>query len=1065
MKKLKTNIFRLFCLATIVGTVLSIGLINETPDTADASFGESGIPMNDPFEFVEMGVNRTLGDIAIDGDYNGSHIIAWSEVDEATNCVYYYYQRFDPTSQLIDASKQPFPGTNFHCETTAANDVDVTMDFYGNFVLGYMSLDDDYRISIIDKNLSSIATGYYIGTNIVPGSLSLALNKQQDETDFMLLAVYQKDNTSSSHIEGKFLNGDFTGVGGLFTQEFDNSGQIINPVAGIDNYYPKVAFSRTNAMVTWSYENSDLFYRYIDITTGTSSDYAATMPDSTHSLATGASGYYPSIAGLYRFNGNVTGVDDSFIIAWQGSGPGDTNGIFARKVNCVPGAPYCDPNSAAAGNGSNTITVRVNTTTTGAQSRPVVDTYKSLNPSLRVLAEEQSANDYFSVMWIDESDNENPTLKVQNYTGNMARLGSSYTAYDNPETGYVTRTPDITLNVQGDLYLATKNRNSGFLVQRGFISELFKNVFERKYDAEDWSVYGSDVAVAKNGNYAVVRTVSSLVSWTDGDDVVFTLYDKFGNPIRTNEIVTGTDFQEDPRIAFFTDDETSPHYGKFIVVWDGYGSTDDDGIHYRIYNADGTPEGPEQLANNPTVSIGENSPEVAVGNYGEFIITWFYRSGASTAELEYLASHNGSTYVGTIASGFNFSAGAPTTFDVALNPEANASSDSSFRFAAVWDYPLPSPAINFQQGIFNGTNIQLVGGVGSISNAKLPSIDYLALGDEDKFIISYINNSSSDLRGNIYQFNASGSASIYSAQNNIELYSNPYGSETIVPANISFSIYHPEEFAHGVVTYRTNVNYPPYSGLQTGAQFLIWDEIGSTLTKFGPPITLNNTRLLDNANDFYEPRIAYYSNNTDPANSQAVASYLSFSQDDEYHQTFIDPIALGFNKFLQPEAKQEVLSGGKQISVPTSLDFTDIVRAEAKELPNIAQPTPLTVTVTDLDGSPDAVLSIDISDLSHSTDETAPVIPASNFEMRTYDQSSDTDGTPDGLYTLPGSNASFSLQGPNNVYNAFGSGPLTLGTKTDDLTGAWSMYPQFRLTIPSNATTGTYTGTLTFTFA
>jgi len=97
--------------------------------------------------------------------------------------------------------------------------------------------------------------------------------------------------------------------------------------------------------------------------------------------------------------------------------------------------------------------------------------------------------------------------------------------------------------------------------------------------------------------------------WFDGD----------GNPltgeILVNQTAGGT--QENAAVALLDN-------GESIVVWDGVGSGDIDGVYFRRFNADGNPLGGEVLVNNHTADV-QGFADIAISEDGSFTIAWSSR--------------------------------------------------------------------------------------------------------------------------------------------------------------------------------------------------------------------------------------------------------------------------------------------------------------------------------------------------------------------------------------------------------------------------------------------------------
>jgi hypothetical protein len=123
-----------------------------------------------------------------------------------------------------------------------------------------------------------------------------------------------------------------------------------------------------------------------------------------------------------------------------------------------------------------------------------------------------------------------------------------------------------------------------------------------------------------------------------------------GGEFQANTYIT--DYQTNPAVAMNTD-------GDFVVVWQSYGSGDDDSSDYSIqgqrYAADGTPAGEEFQVNSYTTG-DQVHPAVGMSADGDFVVVW--RSDMS----------GGGDFDGTSIQGRIFSSsGAPVTPQAQVN--------------------------------------------------------------------------------------------------------------------------------------------------------------------------------------------------------------------------------------------------------------------------------------------------------------------------------------------------------------------------------------------------------------
>ncbi|EMI55521.1 Cadherin domain protein, partial [Rhodopirellula sallentina SM41] len=129
-------------------------------------------------------------------------------------------------------------------------------------------------------------------------------------------------------------------------------------------------------------------------------------------------------------------------------------------------------------------------------------------------------------------------------------------------------------------------------------------------DDQQWA----RVDAADDGSFVVTWT---LVIEGDPVDVYARRFGAdgtaLGNEFVVNTYVTGE--QHNSSIAVNAS-------GEFIIVWEGKGASDDDGIYYRRFNADGTTIDAAQVRVNVDDLDSETTPDVAMNDSGQFAVVW-----------------------------------------------------------------------------------------------------------------------------------------------------------------------------------------------------------------------------------------------------------------------------------------------------------------------------------------------------------------------------------------------------------------------------------------------------------
>lgn len=252
----------------------------------------------------------------------------------------------------------------------------------------------------------------------------------------------------------------------------------------------------------------------------------------------------------------------------------------------------------------------VNSTTTGAQQ----------TGSSQSVAASASGNSV--VVW--ESYNQDALLTwgiyAQRLDASGARVGSE-TLVNTASLLDDQRRPSVAMNAAGQFAVAWEG--AGLL-------GLFPGIYVQRFNSDgtaagtETGVAGSilldvshaSIGMAADGSFVIVyEAVDTLLS----RGVFARRYDSSGSPLgaafRVNPATAG--LQQSPTVAVRSD-------GSFVVVWQGDGSGDSDGVFARAYDADGTAATGEVLINQTTAG-SQGAPairvlETAAG--GGFVIAW-----------------------------------------------------------------------------------------------------------------------------------------------------------------------------------------------------------------------------------------------------------------------------------------------------------------------------------------------------------------------------------------------------------------------------------------------------------
>ncbi|WP_419195274.1 DUF4347 domain-containing protein, partial [Novipirellula herctigrandis] len=269
-------------------------------------------------------------------------------------------------------------------------------------------------------------------------------------------------------------------------------------------------------------------------------------------------------------------------------------------------------------------------------------------------------------------------------------------------------------------------------------------------DTSGWGVYGQRFdkdGSALGGEFRVTQTDTNdeqwasvamnstgefVVTWTaNGQDgsshgVYARAYDATGTAVTNELLVNSTTSGEQKNSSIGMDS-----LGNFVVMWQGEGIGDANGIFVRRFNADGTArDAAEVLVNTSTASI-QYDAAISVNAHGDFVITW------------------------DDPGGFHFrrfsNAGIPQGTQTNVDSSVNAGNGSialhdDGSFVAVWRDGLTTKDVQARRYDNTGTPIGAEFTVNSTTanNQTAPSIDMDASGN---FIITWEGEGPGDVDG------------------------------------------------------------------------------------------------------------------------------------------------------------------------------------------------------------------------------------------------------------------------------------------------------------------------------
>ncbi|MEO8278350.1 MAG: putative Ig domain-containing protein [Ideonella sp.] len=283
----------------------------------------------------------------------------------------------------------------------------------------------------------------------------------------------------------------------------------------------------------------------------------------------------------------------------------------------------------------------------------------------------------------------------------------------------------------------------------------------RSQDGAGWGVYGQrfDQAGAALGNAFLVNQTTagdqiwatvamdvsgrSVISWTSSnqDGTAYSVYARRynadgsanGGEFRANS--TGSGSQYNSTVAIDGN-------GNFIIVWEGNGPGDTNGIFARRFGADGTAIDAIEFLINADTSRAQHDAGVSMNAAGAFAVTWDNSEGVQIRRYN--------------------SSGLPISGQIKVTEESSAG-DGSIALAedgsivVVWRETQVGRAVVMQR--FSGTGAMLGGN--SVVNSTFSSDQTnpsIAMDGQGNFIVAWEGNGVGDSNGVFAQkFNASGS--------------------------------------------------------------------------------------------------------------------------------------------------------------------------------------------------------------------------------------------------------------------------------------------------------------------
>jgi hypothetical protein len=515
-----------------------------------------------------------------------------------------------------------------------------------------------------------------------------------------------------------------------------------------------------------------------------------------------------------------------------------------------------------------------------------------------------------------------------------------------------------------------------------------------------------------------------------------------------------------PSISYFQD-TSGDGYGRFIVAWEGVtpacaGDPDGLDIFYREIDSTGTVQGScETRVNNETTG-DQKSPDVGAGIYqpnGQPVSDNFaivYKTGETNVESAY---HDTDTFY------YNIIAGSCTSL-TCLKPKVAMSSNGNQAYVWENDDGDGSGVFIYKASGSEFLDIRMAND-STAGNQSSPDVAYLT--DINNIIVSYTNSLDGvtsiiwkrinfpDL-GDIDFGTAASGPSIGTTADFSKIFSSP-SAIFVVWTDL------PNDLEENQIYGR----YFEYSS--GGGTF-------GSYTPFGPAFRVNSTQAGSQSlpavgmNTKGDVAVAWEGNFVG-ASSDSNGAVL---------QGLINPLYAPAYPQLQPEAEQQIIGGGKTLTVPSSITYpagqVNTANVTTKQM-SIRDPVNggadnKFIEIQDLDG---AGFTLSVMLNSDFMLGAVPYILRSDAFIRSWDRS-DTE-TDSGCSVTAVSTCfltendsadpgTFSLNSETEDFASLETQRI-LATKTSDHEiGKWKLYPEFKLNIPARTPPGNHTTTITF---
>ncbi len=668
---------------TLALTLLSIGLANlPTEEKAKAAITPNEIPQVN----INLPQSGEVSDLRSDSDLYGNQIYTWLRTSGSCSGIYY---------QLYNRSGLPLTAATAADEDCGNSYTFSTPDITflkSSFAISYVKNPKIGGSTVVAKTFD---------TSNFAEHASIVVNDSSNINAFARPRITA--NLSSSTDLGSNFTVVFQGCRDSSCQDYNiysqeltydlsrvhaNNHQL-NSSESLTAEHANIAYSNYLYMVTWEETNSlgepSIIAKFIDSTT-------QTIGNNITLSASNSQESYPDIAAspdlieenVLTAENNEGNLDSNFYIAYSRfASASNSTDIFIQKITCNNEFNFNSNTSThvscstAARNGE--VNIARASTESSNDLQPNISAFKNFYDIKQVDPYEDTSIDYFTVGWIaNQPQLGSSDFIIRNYSNSLTQIGSQINLTTN-----ISQSSGVAISsdAEGAFTASYVESNTGHSVL--FPSEYLKRGTERLVNApSSYAKTHPTTSVGPNGNYVITYENFNGNDW----DVFYSLYDKYGNPIKIASYVGQTiEYNETgPKVDFFNEENNSSDYGKFVIAWQQEITGGNTNIYYRVFNADGSANTDEIIAHSNTGTDRE-SVDLAAGKNQQFILVW---KEINSSNIEIKSSyHNGVEVIdNNVATGVvnNDTLNNP---HVAISPQADGTTGPSgkSKFVVSWN--------------------------------------------------------------------------------------------------------------------------------------------------------------------------------------------------------------------------------------------------------------------------------------------------------------------------------------------------------------------------------------------